>query len=118
MLAVVDDDPFVRDALKNLLLSVDYEVETFESAEAYLSAENAEEYSCIIADVRMDGMTGIDMQDQLRSQDVYTPIIFLTAYCDEATRERAMAGGAFSFVCKPFDEDELLGLLGAVASKH
>jgi FixJ family two-component response regulator len=116
MIAVVDDDPFVRDGLKNLLLSADYEVETFESAEVYLRAESSGDFSCIIADVRMDGMTGIDMQGELRSQQITTPIVFLTAQCDESTRERAMAGGAFSFLCKPFEEEELLGLIGAAVS--
>ncbi|VTZ65434.1 response regulator transcription factor [Sinorhizobium medicae] len=113
MIAVVDDDPFVRDGLKNLLLSIDHNATTFESAEDFLETADKDSVTCVVADVRMGGISGIEMQDCLKSTGFSAPIIFLTAHCDDATRIRALSGGAFAFLCKPFDEDELLASIGS-----
>lgn len=117
MIAVIDDDPFVRDGLKNLLLSIDHHAETYESAEDFLEAADKDRFSCVVADVRMGGITGIEMQDRLKSGGFRAPIIFLTAHCDETTRERALSGGAFAFLCKPFDEEELLVSIGSALGR-
>lgn len=109
MIAVVDDDSAVREALCNLLDSVGHGNMSFGSAEELLGSTKKLSLRCMIVDVRMSGMTGLEMQNVLRQQGSTTPLIFLTAHCDEVTRERAFAGGALAFHCKPFDEDELLG---------
>ncbi len=116
VIAVVDDDPSVRNGLKNLLLSLGYGAATYESAEQFLAAADGKPHSCVVADVRMGGISGLEMQDRLREKKFAAPIIFLTAHCDEATRSRAMSSGAFAFLCKPFDEDELLLSIGSATA--
>jgi FixJ family two-component response regulator len=117
MIAVIDDDRSVREGLTNLLSSMDYQTRSYASAEAFLAESKLSEPSCLIVDVRMTGMTGIEMQAKARDAGLVAPVIFLTAHCDDNTRERAMSGGAYAFLCKPFDEDELLAVIASALGK-
>ena len=116
LILIIDDDSYVRSSLENLLASVGYETAGFDSAEALLETNPIATGDCAILDVRMKDMTGLGLQQALCAQAWTTPIIFLTAYCDEETRARAMKGGAFAFLCKPFDEEELLGSIEAAVA--
>ena len=105
---VVDDDPSIRVALKRLVESVGLSCETFESADSYLRRQQARTPGCLVLDVRMPGMSGLDLQAQLARDGYCLPIIFLTAHGDVRTSVRAMKAGAAEFLTKPFHEQELL----------
>jgi FixJ family two-component response regulator len=105
---VIDDDPSVRVALKRLVESVGLNCETFDSPDTYLRAPQERVPGCLVLDVRMPGMSGLDLQTQLARQGYCLPIIFLTAHGDVRTSVRAMKAGAVEFLTKPFHEQELL----------
>jgi FixJ family two-component response regulator len=105
---VIDDDPSVRVALKRLVESVGLNCETFESADSYLRAPQGHVPGCLVLDVRMPGMSGLDLQAHLARDGYCLPIIFLTAHGDVRTSVRAMKAGAVEFLTKPFHEQELL----------
>jgi FixJ family two-component response regulator len=105
---VIDDDPSVRVALKRLVESVGLTCETFESADSYLRAQQGHAPGCLVLDVRMPGMSGLDLQAHLGRGGYCLPIIFLTAHGDVRTSVRAMKAGAVEFLTKPFHEQELL----------
>ena len=117
LIAIVDDDDSLRDSLDNLIRSVGYRVEGFASAEAFLQSQHASETACLILDVRMTGMSGLELQQQLGAAKVHIPIIFVTAYADDEARARALAAGAVAFLYKPCREEDLLHALDA-ALKH
>ena len=108
---VVDDDEAVRDSLQWLLEGKDYRVRCFDSAEAFLSRLDAREVACLIADIRMGGMTGLELQDRLIERKSPLPIVFITGHGDVPMAVDAMKKGAVDFIQKPFKEDELLGLV-------
>ena len=108
IISVVDDDPSVRTATARLLRSMGFSVYAFASAQEFLSSQQLSETSCVIADVQMPGMTGVELQDHLIAHDHSMPIIFITAFPHERVRERAMNAGAVCFLSKPFDETRLL----------
>src|SRR5687768_6853707 len=102
---VIDDDPSVRAALKRLVASVGLACETFASADDYLQASHAGRPACLVLDIRMPGVSGLDLQKQLTDDSGYClPIIFLTAHGDVRTTVRAMKAGAVDFLTKPFHE--------------
>jgi FixJ family two-component response regulator len=105
---VVDDDASVRDGVRTLLRSVGLHAESFASAEEFLNAERPEAPSCLVLDVRLPGVSGLDFQDQLASAGVQIPIIFITAHSDIPTNLRALKAGAVEFLAKPFQTQELL----------
>ena len=107
---VVDDDASVRKSLERLLTSVGYKVQTFDSARAFLARPQmpAEGPQCLILDIRMPGVSGLDLQTSLRSSGATIPIIFSTGFGDIASSVRAMKIGAVDFLTKPIDEEELL----------
>ena len=111
MIAIVDDDDAVRDAVASLVRSLGYDTATFGSAEAFLNSEQINDTSCLITDLHMPGLSGLDLQDRLIAQGHRIPIIFLTGYPDENVRTRAMKAGAVAFLSKPCDGDHLLGCL-------
>ena len=104
---VVDDDESVRKSLSRLMRSVGYQVEDFSSAEDFLEYPRREEGDCVILDVRMPGMSGLELQRELAIRRSKLPIIFLTAHEDEAIRGQAMEGGAVAVIGKPAKEDLL-----------
>lgn len=111
VISVLDDDPYVRAAINNLLESRGYIVHTFASAEEFLSSTVSTDTSCVIADVQMPSMTGIDLLTQMRAQGSATPFIFITAFPDESVRVRALKAGAICFLGKPFATTEMMQCL-------
>ena len=105
---VVDDDEAVRDSLQWLLEGKDYRVKCFDSAESFLSRFDPREVACLIADIRMDGMSGLELQDRLIERRSPLPIIFITGHGDVPMAVTTMKKGAEDFIEKPFKEDELV----------
>ena len=101
--AVVDDDDAVRDALSNLLSSLGLTVATFDCAEAFLASPACVEAACLIADIQMPGMSGLDLQRHLADGGNRLPVILITAFPREHVRQQAEAAGAFGFFAKPFE---------------
>ena len=108
MISVVDDDESIRDATRTLLRSVGYTVGIFTSAEHFLDSGALGQTECLILDVGMSGMTGLDLQRLLKSADSGVPVIFVTAYDDKAKRRQAIEAGAVDFLCKPFEASALV----------
>jgi FixJ family two-component response regulator len=105
---VVDDDEAVRDSLQWLLEGKDYRVKCFDSAESFLSRFDPREVACLIADIRMDGMSGLELQDRLMERRSPLPIVFITGHGDVPMAVEAMQHGAFDFLQKPFRDQDLL----------
>jgi FixJ family two-component response regulator len=105
---VVDDDGFLCEALKNLLQSVDLEAEVFGSAAGFLQYKLPDAAACLVLDIRMPGISGLDFQAELAKADIHIPIIFLTGHGDIPMSVRAMKAGAVEFLTKPFREQDLL----------
>jgi len=114
---VIDDDVSVRKSLSLLLRSAGYGVETFVSAEEFLSKAVLDRIGCIILDVKMRGMSGLDMQEQLGRSDQYMPIIFITGHGDIPMSVQAVKKGAIDFLTKPFDDTQLLSLIESAVGK-
>jgi FixJ family two-component response regulator len=110
---VVDDDASVRESLPDLLQELGFAVRTFSSAEAFLASECIAETRCLIADIAMPGMTGFDLQHELRGRGHDVPIVFMTAQTDDALRRRLRVSGAVTCLFKPFSEEALLEALDA-----
>ena len=111
VISIIDDDASVRTATARLLRSLGFSAHAFASAKEFLSSPRLSETSCVIADVQMPGMTGVELQEYLVAHDHGTPIIFITAFPQDRIRERAMKAGAVCFLSKPFDEARLLECL-------
>jgi len=111
MISVVDDDAFVRQATENLLLSLGFAVVTFASAEAFLDSGQIDDTSCLIADVQMPGLTGLDLQRRLVEDGKRLPIIFITAFFSDNVKKRALEAGAVALLNKPFGDDALIEYL-------
>ena len=105
---VVDDDPSVRSSLKFLISTVGLQVETFESAETALQKLSPEAPSCLVLDVRLRGLSGLDLQGELAARNCQVPIVFITGHGDIPMTVRAMKAGAVEFLTKPFRDQELL----------
>jgi len=113
VISIIDDDASVRIATNNLLRSRGYIVHTFASAEEFLGSQRLEETSCVIADVQMLAMSGLDLLTEVRAKGFGSPFIFITAYPDENLRARAMKAGAICFLAKPFAVHRLIECLEA-----
>jgi two-component system response regulator FixJ len=109
MVAVIDDDERYRVAVQRLLKSAGFSVQSFGCAEAFLNSGRQHETGCLIVDIRMPGMSGLELQSKLNSDHCPIPTIFITAHGDEQMRLQAMRGGAVKFLAKPFDGENLLG---------
>jgi FixJ family two-component response regulator len=105
---VVDDDASMREALKNLFRSVGLDVETFGAAQEFLSGRRSEAPGCLVLDVRLPGLSGLDLQRQLTDADIEMPIVFITGHGDVQMSVRAMKAGAVEFLTKPFRDQDLL----------
>lgn len=112
MISIVDDDGSVRRALKGLIRSLGYDAVTFGSAEEYLDFDGLQDTSCLITDVQMPGMSGIELQQRLIEGGHSTKVIFITGFPEERLRTRALEAGAFGFLKKPCDETCLIKCLG------
>jgi FixJ family two-component response regulator len=113
LISIVDDDPLARDGIRELVESLGYKAITFGSAEDFLGSDVVTETACLITDLQMPGLNGLELQEALRSQGHRTPIILITAYPNENHRNRALDGGAIGFLSKPFDEASLIKCLTA-----
>jgi FixJ family two-component response regulator len=109
----VDDDFRVRESLESLVESAGYAPRVFASAEEFLQSGTLAGATCLITDVRMPGMDGIELQRRIRLERPKLPVIFITAHYDEETRKRAFDEGAVGFLCKPFDAVDLLEAIQA-----
>jgi len=110
-IAVVDDDQATREAMDDLVKSCGYECRLFASAEEFLAFEPRSEIACMLVDVKMPGITGIELQVELTKHSEHPPMIFVTSCNDERTRNTAMNAGAFAFLGKPVDIEKLIGWL-------
>lgn len=108
IVSIVDDDLSVRESLKMLLESAEFDAEVFTSAEEFLSAGHLGEFVCLILDVQLPGISGLDLQNRLRADGNNISVIFITAHPDEHTRQLAMRAGATRFFSKPFSGSDLL----------
>jgi len=108
VVAIVDDDPSVRSALLGLMKAAGLTARTYASAEEFLNSGQQHTTGCLIVDIRMPGMSGLDLQARLNSEQCRIPTIFITAHGDVAMRMQAMRAGAVEFLAKPFDDDVLL----------
>ena len=108
LISVVDDDDSVRESLGGLIRSVGFAVKAFASAEEFLTSDRLPDTDCLILDVRMPGMNGLELQRRLAASHMSIPVIFITAHGDEEARVRALNGGAVEYLLKPFSEEALL----------
>jgi len=108
LVAIVDDDELMRGALRGLLKAVGLPAQDFASAEAFLDSGQQHRTACLITDIRMPGISGLELQAKLNADHCRIPIIFITAHGDEKMRMQAMRGGAVEFLAKPFDDEALL----------
>ena len=117
LVSIVDDDDSVRTAMSSLVRSLGYEACVFASAEAFLASPRLQDTACLIADIQMPGMSGLDLQSALHARRHRIPIIFITAFPEERVRKRAEAAGAVGFFSKPVDGHVIIGCLES-ALKH
>jgi FixJ family two-component response regulator len=113
LVAVVDDDESVRESLPDLLQELGFAARAFPSAEEFLVSPYLDQTRCLILDIAMPGMSGLDLQQELQRRRLAIPIIFITAHGDEAVRPRVLEQGAVECLFKPFSESALLGALNA-----
>ncbi|MCU1300873.1 MAG: response regulator receiver [Candidatus Sulfotelmatobacter sp.] len=107
-IAIVDDDKWVLKSLERLVKSAGFKVETFISAEDFLQSGNDSATICVILDIGLPGMSGLDLQRQLIAENSQVPIIFVSAHDESEMQTQALAGGAIAFLCKPFNDKALL----------
>ena len=113
MVAIVDDDESIRSALFGLMKAIGLPARTFASAEEFLDSNEQRRTGCLIADIRMPGMSGLELQATLNAADCRIPIIFVTAHGDEKMRLQALRAGALELVAKPFNHEALVARVRA-----
>jgi FixJ family two-component response regulator len=118
VISIVDDDASVRVATNNLLNSRGYVVYTFASAGDFLQSARLDDSSCVVADVQMPNMSGLDLLVHMRTQGNDTPFIFITAFPDESVRARALKAGAIGFLAKPFAGPRLIDCIETALNRH
>jgi FixJ family two-component response regulator len=118
LISIVDDDESIRKGLRRLLRSAGFDVDLFASAEEFLESGDLKTSACLILDLRMPGMGGLELQRRLIADRCQIPIIFLTAHNDEQSRAQALKAGAINYVCKPFDEASLIRDVDIAVDQH
>jgi FixJ family two-component response regulator len=113
LISIIDDDALARDGIRELVESLGYKAVSFSSAEHFLASGAIAKTTCLITDVQMPGLSGLELQEALRSQGHRTSVILITAYPNESCRNRAIDSGAVGFLSKPFDEASLIECLAA-----
>jgi FixJ family two-component response regulator len=116
-IAVIDDDESVRESVVGLIESVGYDAVFFDSAEEFLSSANLDQVNCLIVDVRLPGISGLELYSRMQASTRATRIIFITAHIDEPARAWAMEAGAVAFLYKPFQAKALLAALHVAATE-
>ena len=117
LISIIDDDEGMREAIGGLMRSLGFAVATFPSAADFLACANFPETSCLIADVQMSGMTGIELYRQLRGSGFSIPTILITAYPNDSVRARVLADGVICYLSKPFDEGALVRCISAALKR-
>jgi len=117
IVAIVDDDDLMRSALQGLLKEAGLPARAFASAEEFLNSGQYRDAACLIADIRMPGMSGLDLQAALNAEQIGIPTIFITAHGDARMRMQALRAGAVEFLAKPFDDEVLLGSVRAALER-
>jgi FixJ family two-component response regulator len=117
LISIVDDDDAVRHSLDDLIRSLGYRTQDFSSAQSFFNSREVLKTACLILDVRMPGVNGLDVQRNIIASQLHIPIIFITAHADGGAREQAMRAGAIAFLYKPFHEQDLVDAI-ALAVKH
>jgi FixJ family two-component response regulator len=117
LISIVDDDDFFRNSLDNLIRSAGFRVQGFSSAEAFLDSDQVRDTACLILDVRMPGMSGLELQRQIVAANRRIPIIFVTSHADGDEQAQALQVGAVDYLYKPFREEDLINAID-VALKH
>jgi FixJ family two-component response regulator len=118
VISIIDDDESVRVATRSLVRSLGFTAHTFASAEEFLHSSLVNDSACVITDVQMPGLSGVELQSRLLAQGYNTPIIFITAFPDESVEARAMKAGAICFLSKPFDGPTLIRYLDAALQRR
>jgi FixJ family two-component response regulator len=118
LVAIVDDDESVQHALQDLIESTGMSALCFSSAQQFLDSEARNQTACLVVDIRMPGMSGLELQAKLKAEQCRIPIIFITAHGDAEMRIRAMREGAFEFLSKPFDDEVMLEAVNAVLERR
>ena len=113
VISIVDDDPLVRDGIGDLVASLGYRCLTFSSSEEFLESCELGNTVCLITDLHMPGLNGLDLQQHLLQKGYCTPVIFVTAFPDGKSRERALRAGAVAYLSKPFEESSLISAVGS-----
>jgi len=116
VISIVDDDRPTGDAIGELVRSLGYRTAVFPSAEQFLESGRIGETACLITDLQMPGMSGLDLQNRLRDEGFLTPVIFVSAFPEERYRTRALDAGAVAFLSKPFEEQSLVACINAALS--
>ncbi|MCY1666919.1 response regulator transcription factor [Rhizobium sp. SL86] len=117
-IAIVDDDPAIREALEDLVHSYGYGSALFASAEELLGFDRRDTIGCMIVDIAMPGLSGLDLQDELHRSGWKTPVIFLTSHRDAHTREAAIRGGAFAYLTKPAAFQQVIDAIEQALAGH
>jgi FixJ family two-component response regulator len=117
LISIVDDDNALRSSFENLIRSAGYSVQGFSSAEAFLRSDGQHETACLILDLRLPGMSGLDLQAQLARANSRIPIIFISVHGDEILKSRALESGALAFLHKPCREQDLLNAIDAALGR-
>ena len=117
MISIVDDDESVRESTKALVRSLGYAARTFASAEEFLNS-NPDDTSCLILDVQMEGLSGVELQERLIAEGRRTPIIFVSAFPDERIRDHALGAGAIGFLRKPFSDEKLIHCIDSALAQY
>jgi len=111
MISIVDDDRAVREATRGLVRSLGYEVSAFASTEEFLGSDRLHDTSCLITDLQMPGLSGVELQDRLIAGGHRIPVIFVTGYPEDGVRTRAMKAGAIGFMSKPYRDESLIACI-------
>src|SRR5258708_26224356 len=117
VISIGDDDESMREAIKGLMRSLGYRVEAAASAQEFLSSRHVRRTSCLIADMQMPGMTGLELHRHLSASGKPIPTILITAYPDSGVRERALSAGVIGYLSKPFEEDDLLACIRSALTR-
>jgi FixJ family two-component response regulator len=117
LISIVDDDESIREATRGLVRSLGYQAAVFSSAEEFLRSDSVDSTSCLITDVQMPGLSGIDLQRRLIDRGTQMPTIFITAFPEDSTRAVAMKAGAVGYLLKPFSEENLIWCLDSALGR-